>query len=764
MAVAGQGLRRLVAAAVQQPRWLLAACVLLAVVQALGLLHSTTLAQIDRALQDQQLRLLAPRVADPRIAIIDIDERSLAEHGRWPWRRALLADLLDRATVHEGARLVGLDLVLAEADRSADLAALDVLLSRQPGPLRDDAALRAAITALRPQLDDDARLAEVLRRSPVVLGFHLSDEAGTGRSGVLPPALLPADLLGDRADGLLHWAGHGGNLAGLQAAAGLGAGHLNALIDSDGLVRRVPLLVRVGNGVYGALALVMARAWLADAPANPGTPPLTSAATAPTPPLTGRPAGAVGLAFEPASGRLQALQLLGPGGRLRVPVDAQAVARVPYLGPGVALARHSAADVLAGRLPANALRGKLVLIGVSAAGLIDQRATPVDQALWGTLVHAQLLSGLLDGRVQAAPAQAGWIEAATLLLLGGLLVWALPVLALWQGALLCTGLIALVLLGQVITGQVAGLVLPLASSLLLPAALLVMQWLLAFGQSSAARRALAQRFGQYVPPELVQQMSHDPGRYSMQGRSAEMSVLFADVQGFSGLAEHKPPGELGEMMNLVFSHLTEAIRAQRGTLDKYIGDAVMAFWGAPLDDADHARHAVQAALAMQQCLPALHDEMAARGWPALRLGIGVNSGEMVVGDMGSRHRLAYTVMGDAVNLAARLQALCSAHGLGLVVGDSTRAALGDQLCLSLGDVRVRGRSAPVPVWHPLRWRRGQDAAADRLAASWHHLNLAIAAGQRAEADTLITALATDPALAALCAWQRGRLEPPAGPA
>jgi len=743
--------------------------VLLAVCQALGLLSSPMLAQIDRTLHDQQLRLLAPRIADPRIVIIAIDERSLAEHGRWPWRRALLAELLDRTAGREGARLVGLDLVLAEADRSSGLAALDALVNRNAGPQRDDAALRAAITALRPQLDDDARLAEVLRRSPVVLGFHLSDDASAGRSGVLPPALLPADVLGDRADGLLHWAGHGGNLPALQAAAGLGAGHLNALIDSDGQVRRVPMLVRVGNGVYGTLALMMARAWLADVRANPGMSAPTPGPTQPAPnknpvpPVAGLSAAAVGLAFEPAGGRLHALQLLAPAGRLRVPVDDQAIALVPYLGPEVEFARHSATDVLAGRLPADALRGKLVLVGVSAPGLIDQRATPVDQAMLGTLVHAHLLSGLLDGRVQAAPAQVAWIEAATLLVLGGLLVWALPRLVLWQGALLCMGLIALLLVGHGVAGQVAGLVLPLASALLLPAALLVLHLLLAFGQSSAARRALAQRFGQYLPPELVQQMSRDPGRYSMHGRSAEMSVLFADVQGFSGLAEHKPPGELGEMMNLVFSHLTEAIRAQRGTLDKYIGDAVMAFWGAPLDDADHARHAVQAALAMQQCLPALHAEMAARGWPALRLGIGVNSGEMVVGDMGSRHRLAYTVMGDAVNLAARLQALCSEHGLGLVVGGSTHAALGDQLCLSLGEVTVRGRSAPVPVWHPLRWRRGQDGAADRLAATWHRLNLTIAAGQRAEAEALIAALAADPALGALCAWQRSRLKPQAEP-
>jgi len=713
----------------------------------LGVINLPPVQRLDRWLYDLRLRQLAPHQVDPRITIVDIDEQALSEHGRWPWRRALLAELLDDIAGRGGARLVGLDLVLAEPDRSSGLAALEGLAR---GALRGDAGFQAALQALRPALDDDGRLTEVLRRHPVVLGFHLSNEAGAARIGALPPPLLASADVGPQAGALPAWSGHGGNLPRLQAAARLGAGHLNALIDADGLVRRLPLLVQHDGGLHGSLALVMARALLAE--------PGAAGATEATPRLPT-------LATEPVMPPLQALRLNGSAGtRLRVPVDAQAVALVPYAAAGTHFVRFSAADVLAGRLPPDALRGQVVLVGVSAPGLIDQRSTPVDEALLGTLVHAHMLSGLLGGHLLTVPVEAPLIEAGLLLASGLLLIWALPRLALWQGALLCAGLMLALLAGHSLAWRQAGLVLPLAGGLLLPPLLLGLSLLMAYRQATGARRQLAKLFGQYVPPELVGEMGREPGRYSMRSRSAELTVLFADVSGFSGLAERMPPAELGAMMNLLFSHLTDVVRAHRGTLDKYIGDSVMAFWGAPLDDPAHARHAVAAALAMRERLPALHAALAAQGWPPLDLNIGVNTGAMVVGDMGSRHRRAYTVMGDAVNLAARLQSLCSHHHLGLLVGEATRQALGDRLCLALGPVSVRGRDAPVSLWHPLPWRAGQHPPADRLAADWQRLREAADSGRVAEAEALLARLAGDAPVAALCRWQRGRLHgtPPSG--
>ena len=474
--------------------------------------------------------------------------------------------------------------------------------------------------------------------------------------------------------------------------------------------------------------------------------------------LLGAPGAPATLSLQPADGPLQALLLRGPGGGLRVPVDTQAQALVPFHSLAAAPLRLSAADLLAGKLPADALRGKAVLVGVSAPGLIDQRRTPMDEAMLGTLVHAELLSGLLQQRVVGVPALAPLVQATSLLLLAGVLGWSLRRLALWQGATLTAGLMAAALLLNLLAWQQLGWVLPLAASLLLPPLLLARHVVLAYLRASGARRQLAQLFSQYVPPELVDEMSRSPERYGMASRNATLTVLFADVSGFTAVAQRMPPAELGAMMNLLFSHLTDVVRAHRGTLDKYIGDALMAFWGAPLDDPDHARHAVAAALAMQARLPAIHAEMAARGWPALRLNIGINTGTVVVGDMGSRHRRAYTVLGDAVNLAARLQAFSSQHGLGLVVGDATHAALGSLPCLPLGSLPVRGRDVPEPVWQPLSPPPDGPADAAAVSAVWLRMQAAAQAGRPADAVVLLDTLQHQPGLAALCRWQREALQ------
>ena len=733
------------------PAWalcLLALWVGLLLGHALGLCRLPLLPQADRWLYDLRLRALAPALADPQIVLVDIDERALAAHGRWPWRRALLAQLLAQVADEGGARLIGLDLILAEADASDGLAALRRKAAQSPG----NPALQAAVAALALEPDDDQQLADLLGRLPVVLGFHLSNEAGAARIGSLPLPIAPLSVLGPQADRLPRWAGHGGNLPLLQAAAVLGAGHLNAVVDSDGLVRQVPLLIAHDGQLHGALALAMARAVLGRDPTS-GLQP-------------GPARGLARLSLEPADGPLQALHLRAasapvaagaPASHLRLPVDALARAWVPYAAPGSGFVRLSAADVLGRRLPPDALRGKLVMVGVSAPGLIDQRPTPVDEAMLGTLVHAHLLAGMLGQRMLATAPAAPLFDALALLAVTGLLWWRLPGRLLWQGAAWTAGVLLAVVGAQTVAWAGWGWVMPLAGLVLLPVTLLLAHGLLAYRQATGARRQLAALFGQYVPPELVARMAREPGRYSMRSRSTELTVLFADVHGFSGLAEHMPPAELGAMMNLTFSHLTDVIREHRGTLDKYIGDSVMAFWGAPLDDPEHARHALAAAHAMRDRLPKLHAEMATRGWPPLEINIGINTGSMVVGDMGSRHRRAYTVMGDAVNLAARVQALCSQFGLGLVVGDATRQALGDTLCLALGRILVRGRDAPIQAWHPLRFKAGQDLHADVFCREWARMRQAVEGKRADEAHALLDALQANLSLQPLCRWQRRQL-------
>ncbi|HRE87137.1 MAG TPA: adenylate/guanylate cyclase domain-containing protein [Accumulibacter sp.] len=646
-------------------------------------LHYVEIAPVSRleaVLYDARVRFFAQAPVDERIAIVDIDEASLAELGRWPWNRARLADLVERIFADYGALLLGMDVILAEPDESSGLASLQALAS---GPLRGNGGFVAALEGLRPTLDYDARLADVIRRHAVILGFHLSSGAAAAGSGALPAPVL-TDLAPAAVASLSRWTGYGGNLPLFQQAA-MGAGFLNAPVAGDGVTRRAWLLANYQEQVYPALSLAMAQALLGNA-----TLKLQFADQPPWPSAGGedRPV-------------IEALTLLGARRSLRIVTDGQAGVLLPFRGAEGSFPYYSAADVLAARLPADRLRGRVVLLGTTAPGLFDQRVTPLGEAYPGVEAHANLLSALLDDRLLQSPAWTPVVAAALLLIVGGGLLFALPRLSpLWAGGLTMATLL-LVLLINLAAWAFAQLLLPIAALLLLVAGLFTLQLFVGYFLEQRGKRRLAQLFGQYVPPELVEEMSRDPQHYSMAGRSAELSVLFADVRGFTTLAETLPPGELAQLMNDYLSAMTDVIRAHRGTLDKYIGDAVVAFWGAPVADAQHAQHAVAAGLAMQAALPLVNREFAARGWPALRIGIGINSGSMVVGDMGSRHRRAYTVLGDAVNLASRLQALSGDYGAGVIIGEATRRALGDWPCRELDRVTVRGRTAPVAIHEPL---------------------------------------------------------------
>jgi adenylate cyclase len=263
-------------------------------------------------------------------------------------------------------------------------------------------------------------------------------------------------------------------------------------------------------------------------------------------------------------------------------------------------------------------------------------------------------------------------------------------------------------------------------------------------------------FGEYVPRERVAQMRESGQRFSLEGEQRELTVLFSDVRNFTALSEHLPPRALSEMMNVYLTALTEVIHDERGTVDKYIGDAIMAFWGAPIAHAAHAHEAVSAALAMQRRMEPLREQFVARGWPALTIGIGINTGAMNVGDMGSQFRKAYTVVGDAVNLASRLEELTKLYGVGILVGEDTRRVVPELACREVDRVRVRGRAAPVAIFQPFGF--DADEALRARLARWHEALSLYRARRFADARTLFVELAGEPADARLCAVFRERCD------
>ncbi|MBL0091616.1 MAG: adenylate/guanylate cyclase domain-containing protein [Piscinibacter sp.] len=630
-------------------RWaLLGFALALTLMHASGLMPLQPLQQIDLAIDDARLRATMPGTRDPRIVVVDIDDASLARIGRWPWPRERIAALAQELFERQRAAVVGFDLVFAEPD---------------PG---------------------DLALAQALRGRPAVLGYFLADGPTAQRTGVLPAAVFDAAALGGRGGGLTRWSGHVANVAPLAAAVPA-AGFFNVLPDIDGIVRTLPLVADVAGSHQENLALAMLRAY-GNGPAVRPVLPASS-----------------GIGGD---GGLVAIELAQGTQRLRIPVDARGGVRVPYRGPGGPAGGSfdyvSAADLLEGRVAAGTLSGRLVLVGSSAPGVFDLRSTPVAAVYPGVEVHANLLSGLLDGRGPVVPDWSRGYEVAQLLVVTALLALLLPKLraASAMGATLALGVV-LILLDQWLYRR-HGLALPLASALLLTALVYVGITGWGYVVEGARRRSLTRLFGTYVPPELVAQMARDPQRYGMQAENRELTVMFCDMRNFTKISEALPPEELRALVNRFFSAMTQEIRAHRGTLDKYIGDAIMAFWGAPVADADHALHATQAALAMTARMDELNRELRGRGLPEIGLGIGINSGLVCVGDMGSDIRRSYTVMGDAVNLASRVEALTRVYGVDILLGETTRAAVAHRLPLVEVDrVRVKGKQVAVTLFTPV---------------------------------------------------------------
>lgn len=669
MAVAGSGKLRF--------HWQLALSVALLLILMLhalgGRFEIPWLTSLEWKLYDTRMALTMTQGEDNRIAIVDIDERSLAELGRWPWGRDKLAQLVDRLFQDYQIAVLGFDIVFAEPDTSSGLAVLQQLGQKE---LAGDARFRQLLPALANNLDFDARFAKSLQQRPTVLGYYFSHD-NDNRYGQLPAPVLPASTLRDAGDALGEETGFGANLPlFMQHAAS--AGHFVPTPDSDGVTRRVQMLLRYQGQLYEPLSLALVRAYLDFPPVQAVYPPDSRQDDAYR-------------AFE----RLQ----VGP---LSIPVDAAGNALVPYRGPAYSFPYFPAVDVLRGKVAAEQLQGRIVLLGTSAPGLKDLRVTPVQSVYPGVEIHANLIAGMLDQTILNRPAYLLALEWLLLLLAGALLTWVLlnfgPLVSSLTALLVLLSLVGL----NLWMWQRWHFVLPLASSVALIVGLYTLNMIWGYFFENRRKRQMASLFGRYAPPELVEKMSADPEKYTMDGQSRELTILFSDVRGFTSMSESMEPKILTRLMNEFLTALTQVIREQYlGTIDKYMGDCIMAFWGAPFDQPQHPRQAVLAALDMQRAIAELNPRLQQQGLPALQIGIGINTGRVTVGDMGSSFRKAYTVMGDAVNLASRLEGITKYYGVGIVVGESTQRAVPDVLFRELDRVRVKGKQQSIAIYQPL---------------------------------------------------------------
>ncbi len=666
-------------------RYGLSALILLALlVDTLDWHQYSFLTKLENWTYDVRLNATRPNSLDDRIVILDIDEKSLALVGQWPWGRDKLAVIVDNLFDYYRVDTVGFDISFAEKDRSSGLEAFEKLAR---GELSKDPAYQAAFEKIRPSLQHDRIFAESLQGRNVVMAYIFKTPDLSKQSentGALPPPTMKMDAEWNQRLRIIKRPGYVGNLEMLQTATELGGFIDNPLVDADGVFRRVPLIQNYGENLFSSLALAVAQAHLDNARIELiiETDGITSAKD------------------------YYALEGINLGIQ-HIPVDNNGAVYVPYRGPQGSFPYLPLHQILSKEIDPAILQDKIVLIGTTAPGLKDLRSTPVEEIYAGVEIHANLISGILDGTINHKPAWTIGYEILILILIATGMSLLLPLVSPLMAA---TGTVGISLLTILITVTAWNnqLILPLASPLLLIILIFVLDMTFGFFIESRDKRQITHLFGQYIPPELVDEMNDAPTDFSIDGENREMTVLFSDVRGFTTLSEGMDPKQLTQLMNALLTPMTRVIHKNRGTIDKYMGDAIMSFWGAPLRDSEHARHALYAALEMMDELKVMQKDFKARGWPLVNIGIGLNTGNMNVGNMGSEFRMAYTVLGDAVNLGSRLEGLTKNYGVNIIVSETTKDSISEYIFRELDLVTVLGKNKPVAIYEPVGHRNDLD--------------------------------------------------------
>ncbi|HEX2554966.1 MAG TPA: adenylate/guanylate cyclase domain-containing protein [Microvirga sp.] len=650
---------------------------------------------------------LTPRTyGDLPVRVVDIDDASLSDIGQWPWPRTRVAALVRRLG-ELGAATVALDVILAEPDRTSPTRIADTLDLTSPQRQQELAAILSGLP------DHDAVLADAIRGAPVVLGYASTEQANGSRpsrkSGYATAGANPATFLPP-------FAGAVTNLPILDAAA-KGAGSLSlGPRNESGIVRRLPLVFTDGQQLYSGLVLEALR--------------VAQGASS----VTIRSTGASG---ENAGGKVATVDLRV--GDFRVPLAAQGELML-YYDHNRPERYVSARDVLD---PAQTERvrplieGQIVFVGASASGLLDQRVTSLGQVVPGVSIHAQAAEQILSQDFLRRPDWADGLETLATIAFCLLVSFLLLTLSARYAAAVITLVNAAILGGAWLAFTELRLLIDPVFAVLTASILYFAITAILYFTTDRDKRFVREAFGRYLAPELLAELEQSHDKLKLGGEIRDMTIMFMDVRDFTPISEVLTAEELIGFLNALFSPLTDAIQVERGTVDKYIGDSVMAFWNAPVSVPNHAAHACRAALQMAAVVDRMNAEdafgFAGRGSPHLKvkIGIGLNTGEACVGNMGSERRFNYSVVGDAVNIAARIESSCKAVGVTVLVSEDTARAAPGFAFLEAGAVPLKGKSNAVKLFGLV----GDEAHAAtpafrRLADEHARLIAAIAAQDR----------------------------------
>ena len=685
---------------------------ILTLVVALGLrLENPQFLQVFQLKLFDLYNQLHPREYEPvPVAILDLDDETLSRTGlQWPWPRSKLADMLARL-FNAGAKVVAFDVVFAEPDRTSPRQALSIWLN-EPS-LDIDKLSPAAKNFVKPIIenipDHDEVFANIMlqirdaaKDIGVIAGIVLTNDLGKNKPAVKAGYAIAGD---DPLPFLNNFEGSVVNLPSIEAAAS-GIGSFNLSPDSDGIIRRVPTMLRIDKQLYPSLSLEALRVYQ-----GASTFILKSS----------------GANLEENFGQSTGLNHIKVG-RLEIPVDARGRFWVHFAEPrpGRVIPLWK---IFEDDFDPALVAGKILFFGTSAAGLKDLRATPIDPAAAGVDVHAQTAEQILSGHFLERPDWADGMEKVSILVMGLILIVLTPRFGAMPGASISLGTAIgatamswylytdkLLLVDPIYPG-IAILLIYSSSSMIL------------YLQTEAERERVRGAFSQYLSPALVEQLAQEPDRLRLGGESRTMSFLFCDVRGFTSISESfkSNPQGLTRLINRFLTPLTDAILARQGTIDKYMGDCIMAFWNAPLADPQHPQHACESALVMFEELEQLNRDLEEEArdngteFKPLNVGVGINTGECVVGNMGSEQRFDYSVLGDAVNLASRLEGQSKNYGVGIVIGEDTQAMVNDDFAtLELDLIAVKGKDEAVRI-HTILGRKEMLKQQDFVALKSQH--------------------------------------------
>jgi adenylate cyclase len=614
---------------------------------------------------DIQLRakLLTPhhKKLKTSVVIVDIDDVSLKQEGRWPWPRYKLATLVDRIQ-GQGAVVVAFDMIFTRPEDNIAKSVFNQMTIQHlmTGPFE------TALKQVMPYFDNDTKFATSLSHGDSVIGmsFLLSPYV----EGTIPPPLLTLTTPAEKNLYFFIMYGFLGVNPVLEVAT-KNIGFVNIFSDEDGIMRRVPLLLRYKDGLYPSLALQAVRVYLLQT---------------------------MSLVTEKYSDsiRLEGIRL----GKTIIPTDDKGQVLIPFRGRAHTFPYFSAADVLNNKIPSGAFAGKIVFVGSTAIGLGDLKSTGIQSSFPGLEINATVADGILKNDFPQKPAWSLGAEIVLTLILGLTFVILFPFLDPRLLVLLIIFIpVTLIYFNNQLHEKmnlIFNVLIPIAFSILLAIFNIIYGYLF----ETRRRERLKEMFGQYVPKKHIDEMLKSSTHYELRGEDRTMTVLFADIRNFTTISEGMSASQLKNMLNDFFTPMTEIIFKYHGTIDKYIGDLIMAFWGAPLKDKNHAEHALMAALDMQKEVLRLKPILAERHWPELNIGIGLNTGIMSVGDMGSKFRLNYTVLGDAVNLASRVESLTKYYGVSILTTESTQINQKKIVFRLVDKVRVKGKNDSVALY------------------------------------------------------------------